>query len=166
MCKERCFPAKVHTQVCLYWLILFPLLLKWSLLDTPSNSSLITAVLLANNKYWVNPIFPGFLSVSQNCVTPRPPPHISKAHCSSLFQTMKTITPSLYSFHSYQLTVQVSLFSGFKGLPETLLLKTGFVVKSFSKDSDFFWNLCFVRIPSKRHCDRSDLSVTADLGLL
>lgn len=102
MCKETCFPAKVHTQVCLYWLILFPLLLKWSLLATPWNSSLIIAVLLANNKYWVNPIFPGFLSVSQNCVTPHPP-HTYPKHTAVPFSK-----PWKQSHHLYTAFIPTS----------------------------------------------------------
>lgn len=69
--------------ICLYWLILFSLLLKRSLLDTPSNPSLITTLLLANTKYWFNTTFPGLLSALGSGPPAGPPPN---THTQSTLQ--------------------------------------------------------------------------------
>lgn len=80
--------AKVHTQICLPWLILSCLLLKWPLMNKPSSPSLILTVWLAKNRILVQYTLSSnsicFLYLSQILLHPT---LRSKTHCSSLFET-------------------------------------------------------------------------------
>jgi hypothetical protein len=88
------------------------------------------------------------------------PTHLSKHTAAPFLKPMKTIITSLNCFHLCWTIVQVLLPSFFNGLPETSFFQEQVLVKSFSKHSEFFLNLCFVFISPKQHRDQSNSSVT------
>lgn len=146
--------AKVHIQICLYWIILTYLLLKWPLMNIPSSPSLIMTVLLAKTEYWFSTPFPAIAFVSYICLKSSSAQHKYPKHTAvPSLKPMKTILYFLDCFHSCWAIAQVSLPSFFKGLPGTSFFKIRFLVKFFRKDSDFFLNLylCFARISPKQH---------------